>query len=273
MKSKTVRAMTESAIMIAMATVLSLLTIIKLPYGGSVTPACMLPIAIIAYRHGLGWGLSSGLVFGVIQQLVNLGTLSYVTTWQSVLAVILLDYVVAFALIGVAGSFRHKVASRSLSLTLGVLLSSLLRYTCHVISGATVWAGLSIPTEAALGFSLVYNATYMLPEAIVLMTAAFYVGANIDLLAEKPLRARREARPSAVSFASPLAGLLVCGAVIYDTVAIFSQLQDGETGEFNITQIVNVNYLAVTIVTGTALLLALGLLLFKFYKTKKHESK
>lgn len=272
MKNKTVKALTESAIMIAMATVLSLIKIVELPYGGSVTVACMLPIAIIAYRHKLVWGLSAGLVFGVIQQLISLNTLSYVTTWQSILAVILLDYVVAYALIGTAGAFRKSVKSRSLSLMLGVLLCSILRYACHVISGATVWAGLSIPTEAALGYSFIYNATYMLPETIVLCIAALYVGANIDLLADKPLRVRHEVKAFASAFALPLAGALVCGAVIYDTAAVFSRLQNGETGEFDIGQIVNVNYRSVIIVTGIALLLAAGLVIFRFCN-KKQESK
>ncbi|MBP5270198.1 MAG: energy-coupled thiamine transporter ThiT, partial [Clostridia bacterium] len=66
--SKT-RVMVESAILIAIATVLSLIKIIQLPYGGSVTIAAMLPIIIISYRHGLGWGIASGLVYGVIRQL------------------------------------------------------------------------------------------------------------------------------------------------------------------------------------------------------------
>ena len=49
--------LTESAIMLAFATVLSLVKIVDLPYGGSITACSMLPILIIAYRYGTGWGL------------------------------------------------------------------------------------------------------------------------------------------------------------------------------------------------------------------------
>ena len=90
----------EAALLIAMGTVLSVFKLIDLPYGGSVTVGSMLPVLIIAYRYGTGFGMASSLAFGIIQQLLGLKTLSYVTTWQSILAVILLDYIVAFMVIG-----------------------------------------------------------------------------------------------------------------------------------------------------------------------------
>ena len=109
----------ECAIMIALATVLSMVKLAELPYGGSITIASMLPIAIIAYRRGMGWGLGSAFVYAVIQQLLGLNSLSYVTTWQSVVAVILLDYIVAFTVVGFAGIFRNAIKSQAAALTLG----------------------------------------------------------------------------------------------------------------------------------------------------------
>ena len=91
--SKTVRALVESAMMVALSTVLSILKIVEMPYGGSVTVASMLPMIILSYRQGMGWGLGSGAVYAALQQLLGLNSLSYVTGWQSVLAVILLDYI------------------------------------------------------------------------------------------------------------------------------------------------------------------------------------
>lgn len=260
MKNKTIRALVESAVMIALATVLSRIEIVDLPYGGSVTIASMLPIAVIAYRHGLGWGFGAGLVHGVIQQLFGLNNLSYVTGWQSVLAVILLDYIVAFAVVGLAGIFRKAVKNQATALTLGCVLICVLRYICHVISGATVWAGLSIPTQAALGYSFIYNATYMLPETIILVVAALYIGSTVDFRAETPTRMRRETEARNTVWLAPAAGLVVTAAVIYDVAAVFAHLQSGETGEFTITQITEVNWLSVIIVTAVAALIAAVLL-------------
>ena len=165
------RRIVESALMVAFATALSMVKVLDLPYGGSITLASMLPIVIISYRHGIRWGILTGSVFGVIQQLLGLSVLSYVTTWQSVIAVILLDYIIAFMVLGLGAMFK-KAMPQHRALTLGVVFVCILRYACHVLSGVTVWKGVSIPFDAALVYSLGYNATYMIPETIVTAAAA-----------------------------------------------------------------------------------------------------
>lgn len=263
------RTLVECAMMIAIASVFSMIKLIDLPYGGSVTIASMLPIVILSYRHGLGWGLGAGLVYGVIQQLLGLNTLSYVSTWQSILAIILLDYIVAFAVIGLAGVFRN-MKSQSIALVYGSILAGLLRYICHVISGATVWAGLSIPDEAALLYSLAYNATYMLPEIIVLVILAYYLGSAVDLRRDLPTRVARTESPKAfmVKFGS---GLLLSGMLIYDIAAVFSKLQNEETGEFFIQGLSDVNWLRVAIISAVCLIGIFALLVYG--KTKTAEEK
>ncbi|MCQ2414322.1 MAG: energy-coupled thiamine transporter ThiT, partial [Clostridia bacterium] len=89
MKISKTQILVECAVMMALATVLSLFKVVQLPYGGSVTAASMLPLVVLSYRHGTKWGLGAGICYGIRQQLIDLGTLSYVTTWQSVVAVIL----------------------------------------------------------------------------------------------------------------------------------------------------------------------------------------
>ncbi len=234
MKNKKITALVESAIMIAIATVLSMIKIVDLPYGGSVTIASMFPIAVISYRHGIKWGGAAGLVYGVIQQLLGLSTLSYVTGWQSVVAIILLDYVVAFAVAGLGGVFRKCVKSQSTALALGSLLVCALRYACHVLSGATVWAGISIPTKAALAYSFVYNATYMLPEAIIMVIVAVYMGSAMNFNAALPVRVARSESNAVGSIFTVLAGLPIAAALICDVAMVFSKLQNAETGEFAI---------------------------------------
>lgn len=260
---KTVRKLIECAMLIAIATVLSLIKLVDLPYGGSVTAASMLPMIIIAYRNGFGWGLGSGLVYGVIQQLLGLHTLSWVTTWQSVVAVILLDYVISFAVTCAGGIFRKKINHSGTAVALGALFACVLRYACHVISGCTVWAGLSIPTTAALTYSFAYNATYMLPETIVLMVVGYYIGTVLDFEKDIPVRRPYE-KGGKLQLA---AGIFCAAAVIFDTVSVFAKLQDGETGDFVISNLSLVNWPLVGIVTAVCVIPAV--ILFVLGKKNK----
>lgn len=248
------RKLVECAILIAIASVLSIIKIIEMPYGGSVTIASMLPIIIIAYKYGAGWGLSSGLIFAVIQQLMGLKNLSYGTSWQAVVAIILLDYIIAFTVAGLGGVFRKKIKNQNTALVMGIILVSLLRYICHVISGATVWAGLSIPTNAALIYSLGYNATYMLPEMIVLIVVGYYLSNMIDLSENGDFKPRNaDEQKGLVSLPFNIAGgLAITAGLIYDTVAVFSQIQNAETGDFDVTLLANVSWIYVAIVSAVA---------------------
>ena len=255
MKNKKVLALVESAVMIALATVLSLLKLAELPAGGSVTFASMLPIVLVSYRHGCRYGLAAGTVYGVLQQLLGLKNLSHVTSFASVLAVILLDYVIAFAVLGLGGCFKKSGMRQSLALVSGAALASVLRYLCHVISGATVWAGLSIPTEAALVGSIAYNATYMIPETLILLLVLFYLSEAMDFGAQVPKRIARRREGPVASFAVVLAGgMLLLAAAIYDVIAIFSALQ--VSGTLAISGLTSVPWLSVLLFT------ALGLLAF-----------
>ncbi len=257
---KGARILVESAIMIALSTVLSVFKLAELPYGGSITLASMLPIAVLAYRHGTLRGLGAGLVYGVIQQLLGLKNLSYFTTPQSIVAIILLDYAVAFAVIGLAGVFRRRVRRQSTAMLLGAALACLLRYVCHVISGATVWAGLSIPTEAALVYSFIYNATYMIPETIVLLLAVAYLAEVLDFTSDVPRRMTTEHTASRAATLYTFSALSLVIALIFDIVSIFGKLQDGASGEFTAAGFAEVNWVSFGVVTGV--LLAASLLLF-----------
>ncbi len=259
--AKRTKTLAECALMVAFATVLSIVPLAQLPYGGSITVASMLPIVLISYRRGLAWGTGAGLVFGVIQQLLGLSNLSYFTTWQSILAIILLDYLVAFGVVGLGGAFRKYIKTPRYALLLGAVLVSLLRYLCHVVSGATVWAGLSIPTEAALAYSLAYNATYMIPEGLVLALAAFYLGSVLDFRSEEIRRLPQMREDSrAASVLGIGAGLVLTAALVFDTVTVFSRLQNAETGEFDVTLLrvppFEAPWLAVIVVTAIAAVLA-----------------
>ena len=270
------RRMVEGALLVSLATVLSIFKIVELPYGGAITFASMLPIVLLSYRHGLRWGLGGGVAYAILQQLLGLNNLTYFTTWQSVLAIILLDYLFAFTLVGLGGIFRSALRSQSLSLALGAATVCVLRYFCHVISGATVWAGLSIPTEAALGYSIGYNATYMLPEGIVTVAAAWYLGRLIDFRKERPVRLVKGQDDPAVHLLGLFAGLFAFGGLVADVSLVFARLQNAESGAFDITGLSAPSFaesvwLPVLAVSAGCALVAAALLLLRRYVLAKGQ--
>lgn len=267
--TKQILAMTECSVMVALSTVLSLIKIIEMPYGGSVTVASMLPIVIAVYRHGALWGIGAALANSVIQLLLGLNNLSYFTTWQSIVAIIVLDYVVAFGVFALAGIFKKIEKRQNYALLYGVILSSVLRYACHVISGATVWAGLSIPTEAALVYSISYNATYMLPETIVLASVTAYLTSVMDFKSKTPTRIKSSNMNPGEVYATLGAGLLLILTVILDVCLVFPHLQDPDSGEFVFKHLSNVNFILVAIISAVGIISASALLIYKKVKSQK----
>ena len=269
-RNEKMRALSESALMIALATALSFIKIIDMPYGGAVTVASLLPIAIISYRHGVKNGLFAAVVYGGIQQILGLSMLSWATSWKAVVAIVLLDYIVAFAASGFAGIFRKPVKNQTAAMTLGCFAISLLRYFCHVISGATVWAGLSIPTGAALAFSFAYNATYMLPETIILLVCTVYVASNIDFRTPIPARLKARSISGNSAWIAPTAGFVGLIAVIADTVLIFNHIQD-ENGNFAVESLAHVNWTLVIAITAIAAIVIAALLAVRGANEKNNE--
>ena len=269
MRNKKVLALVECSIMIALATILSMFKIVDMPVGGSVTLASMLPIVILSYRHGLGFGLGSALVASLLQLLLGLENFSYVTGWQSVIALAVFDYILAYVIFGLAGVFKKVVKNRPAAMLLGITLGNVVRYVCHVISGATIWAGLPVPDAASLSYSLSYNAVYMIPETIICALITVYIGGAIDFDRALPTRVKSEKLDTVGSYSVLASALAVLVALVTDVALIFSKLQ-GESGEMELAGLSNVNWAAVGITSGICLVIAAALLLFvKLREDKK----
>jgi thiamine transporter len=164
MKSKsrlTLRALTEGAIFVALAQVLSMLKLWEMPWGGSVTLA-MVPILLYAIRWGLGPGLLAGFVFGILQFAFDGG---FAITWQSIIG----DYLLAFAVIGFAGLAHGKKHCA----LIGTLIGGFARFLVHYVVGATVWAEympdsfFGMTMHSPWFYSLLYNLAYMVPNIII----------------------------------------------------------------------------------------------------------
>ena len=162
-----VRSLCEGALMVALAFVLSFVKLYQLPNGGSLTPA-MFPILFFALRWGLGNGLTAGFVFGALQLLFD-G--AYAWGWQSMV----LDYLLAFAPLGLAGLFRGK----AWGIFPGTVIGCLGRYLVHHISGVTIYRIIEPTSIPGFGtydnphlYSLVYNGVYMIPNMVLALAIA-----------------------------------------------------------------------------------------------------
>jgi len=157
-----------SAIMIAIGTVLSLLKV-DFIMGGGVTACAMLPLVIVSFRYGCKWGVFTAFVFSVLQCILGLDNVQYATSVGMAIAIILLDYIVAYSVIGFAGIFAKKAKSFNTALISGIGLTFFARFICHFITGWFIWDALW-PNEFGMMapvYSLCYNGSYMLAEAII----------------------------------------------------------------------------------------------------------
>lgn len=176
-----VRRLAESAIMLALATILAEFAVIEFPFGGSVTLFSQVPIIIIAYRYGTKWGLFTGLAMGVIQMLFGLGNFAYVSGIAAYLILIFADYIIAFGALGLGGMFKKAVKNQAVALGLGAAVTSIIRFACHFISGVTIWGDYADGFASVWLYSLEYNAGYMLPELIITVIGAMLIGLIFDL--------------------------------------------------------------------------------------------
>ncbi len=183
--NKKTRTMVESAILIAATIILSFVKIYEAPLGGSVTLFSMVPLMIISIRHGLAWGLGSSFIFSIFKLWMGAGNFAYVPTAVGIIVVILLDYIVAYTAIGLAGMFRKlkftKNEKTNLTVTTfcGVLVACVVRFASHFVNGAVVWYEITkngewneyVQTVGMWLYSFVYNITYLGPETVMTLVA------------------------------------------------------------------------------------------------------
>lgn len=141
----------EAAVFVAMAFVLSQVSIFRMPAGGSVTLGSGVPICICALRLGPKIGVLAGLNFGI---------LSFLSGGIAIgIGPFLCDYIFANVALGFFGFLKRYPM-------LSIFLAYLFRFIFHVISGILFFTdGMSF--EKGLAISFTYNFTFMVPELIV----------------------------------------------------------------------------------------------------------
>ena len=195
MKTKKLGILVECSILLSIAFVLS--TYVKFngiwPNGGSVTLCGMLPIIVVSYRRGINWGLLTAFCYSLLQLLFGFRGLAGMSI-PSTVALIALDYVLAFTVLGLGGMFRGRFKKPGLELAAGSAVVIFLRFVCHFVSGYIFfgeWAEwfFSQPNFAlgadilgrfsgkalALVYSLVYNASYLSIELVITCIVSFFI--------------------------------------------------------------------------------------------------
>ena len=171
------RIMVEGAMMIALATVLSMIKIFEMPYGGSVTLFSMLPLVLMSFRHGTKWGLLTAFVHSLLQLILGVKNLGYCANLASQIGCVLLDYVLAFTALGLADAISKPFRNRALGICVGTGVVCVLRFICSWLSGILIWGSYQSYYDWAADmptwlYSLVYNGNYMLPETVITIVGA-----------------------------------------------------------------------------------------------------
>jgi len=257
MNKEKLRMMTEGGIMVALAFILSFIKVVDMPFGGSITACSMVPIILIAYRYAkkISWGILIAFLYSMLQLLMDFGAMRKSVDWKSLIAILVLDYLIAFTVLGFGGIFKKSFKNQWSGLMAGAALGCTLRFICHTISGCTVWAGVSVPTADGLWYSILYNAAYMIPETLLTIGVCFYIGRLLDLDTLKGVK--YEAKGAVYVNVS---WLIAAAAVIFDAVYLFMNMQS-EDG-FDISLVNQFDFLisGIVIIAAAVLILLLNLI-------------
>ncbi len=157
-KKWTAKKVAFGALAIALSFVLSCIRLYRMPQGGSVTPGSMLPIMLFSAAFGIGPGLTAGLAYGVLQYLQG-GW--FANVWQFAL-----DYLLAFAALGLAGLAKHL--PEKWGLYCAMVIAALCRALSATLAGIMFW-------DTAPWASLVYNGTYLIPDTLICIILAVLI--------------------------------------------------------------------------------------------------
>ena len=157
------RSIVYGAIAIAMSFALSYARFIHLPQGGSVTFASLLPLMIYCCMFGTRRGIVVCLIYGCLQALQDTYIIHPVQ--------FLLDYPLAFGMIGVSGFFCERTPlkkNKLIAFIVGAVIAVVLRYACHICSGVFAFADYAdLETyDTAIAYSFAYNSFTIVDLAI-----------------------------------------------------------------------------------------------------------
>ncbi len=178
-KSFDSKSIAYAAICIAMSFALSYLRIVKMPQGGSITVASLLPLMIYSYMFGTRKGVFAGAIYGLLQALQDLYILHP--------AQFILDYPAAFACIGLAGVFARVKSLEKLpqiQFALGALIAGLARLLMHFLSGIFAFGAFAPEGQPVWLYSIIYQAGYVLPDIGIAIAVGIFAFSSKALVAQ-----------------------------------------------------------------------------------------
>lgn len=180
---KDTRVLAEAALAIALAFVLGLITVFRMPLGGSISLE-MVPLVLLALRQGWKVGVLAGAAYGLINLAISPVILHPVQ--------VLFDYPLPFAALGLAGLFSPTVRGA----IIGTVVAVLARFAAHFVSGVVFFASYAPEGWNPYVYSAAYNAAYLLPSLVIALVVV--VALLRALENAQPSRRQRETlRPQA----------------------------------------------------------------------------
>lgn len=161
-----IQQITECGILMATALALSYVKIFNMPAGGSVSIG-ILPLLLIAARRGFKTGALCGFCFGFLL-LTNGATILHPIQF-------LLDYPLAYAMIGFAGLFKWNTGLKAATAT---TVANLIRLQFHVVAGAVFFSKAKENFSEALAFSYAYNCGHLIPETIICAAIVWFIASK-----------------------------------------------------------------------------------------------
>ncbi len=176
-----VKRISEMAILVSLAIVIQMIMqpFFTMPQGGSVTVA-MLPLVILAYRHGLIPGIVSGLVFGLLNWILS-GMPQW--GWWS----FIVDYQLAFGVFGLSAVI-FRVNRNSLVVFLsGIAFAGVLRFVAHYLSGLLLFGEYAPDGVHPAWYSFTYNVSYMVPTILLSVVIGAYIWKRLKAILTEDL--------------------------------------------------------------------------------------
>jgi thiamine transporter len=151
---KDTRVLAEAALAVALAFVLGLIKVFQMPFGGSISLE-MVPLILLALRHGPWVGIVAGTVYGLLDLAIEPFIVHPVQ--------LIFDYPLAFGVLGLAGFFQPTVWGA----VLGTVVAVLARFLCHFVSGVVFFASYAPEGWNPYLYSAAYNAAYLVPSLVI----------------------------------------------------------------------------------------------------------